>query len=110
MDVTYQKRHLTEVEARQKIGRYVTNAMGVAEVIVMDRLSWEYLDWLIANSPPGEIEEWIADCDREREDVGFGPALQSWLYWEYQWREKEGLPRPDWLPPFFGEPESPPTS
>ena len=98
---------LTEVEAREPIGRYLDNAMGVPEVVIMDRWAWAYFDWLAENCGRDTLIEWVTECDKLRGASTLGGGLQTWLYWEWQRRNQAGMPRPDWLPPFVGDPDFP---
>jgi hypothetical protein len=77
------------------IGRYVNNALGVREIVMMPRISWAYLDWLEEGG--AQIAEHIKACDRKRGDIEFGDCLQTWTYWALQDRDRAGLPRPAWL-------------
>lgn len=84
-------------DPHELLGRFVVNAFGQKESIVMPKLHWDYLDWLV--SIGSDMDDYIKNCDRERGDVPLGDALQSWLYYAYESREEDGLPRPSWLPP-----------
>lgn len=93
----FENLHPDDRDPDEEIGRIVTNALDQPELVAMERKYWDYLDWL--KGIGANIENYIKNCDRSRGIVPFGDALAWWTYYAYEDREKEGLPRPDWLPP-----------
>lgn len=86
-------------DEKEKIGRVVKNAFGQDEVVYAERCHWRYLDWMAENLGM-DVEGFIQDCDMARGDWSFSETLQWWIYWAYEGNEREGKPRPEWLPPF----------
>lgn len=82
----------------EPIGRYVTNALGQREWIVMESRAWKYFDWLARDTRARPIEEWVRECDLARGDQPLGEALQDWIGLEFEASEKDGRPRPPYLP------------
>lgn len=85
-------------ESSELIGRIVKNAFGIEEIVYAEQGHWRYLDWL-AEHEGVDIEGFIQDCDMARGDCPLSDTLQWWAYWAYQYREEQGKPRPEWLPP-----------
>lgn len=86
-------------DPNEPLARYVKNAFGHRESLTMPKLHWDYMDWLI--SIGADMDGYIIDCDHARGEVPFGDALQSWLYYAFKSREKDGLARPSWLAPLW---------
>ena len=80
------------------VGRTVTNALGHEEIVELERIYWDYLDFL--RSEKLDIDGYIKRCDLHRGSTPFAAALAWWTYWEFEDREREGKPRPAWLQPF----------
>ena len=83
---------------KELVGRVVKNAFGQEEVVYAESCHWRYLDWL-AEHEGVDIEGFLQDCDMARGDWSFSDAIQWWAYWAYEYREEQGKPRPEWLPP-----------
>ena len=75
----------------------VENAAGELVKVSMPRTSWAYLEWL-EKFGDFDLKSFIKGCDRRRSTPSFDEALGGWLYGLYELREREGLPRPAWLP------------
>lgn len=88
-------------DPEEMTGRYITNSMGLPVVVTLKRSQWRYLDWLEARG--ANIPEFILCCDRKVRNGSLSGSLQWWVYKLYLSREREGLPRPDWLEAFHEE-------
>lgn len=82
-------------DPNELLGRYVTDVFGEKQNIVMPKIHWDYLDWLV--SMGNDMDGYIKDCDRDRGSVPLGDALQSWLHFALEDRDEKGLPRPGWM-------------
>jgi hypothetical protein len=89
---------LADPEPDEKIGRTVTNAFGQPELVVMEWRSWQYYDWLSRESRGMPIDEWVRECDLSRGNASLSEALEDWIFLEFRAREKDGKPRPPYLP------------
>lgn len=87
--------HLSETSPDEFIGRYVTNALGAQEIVVMKQIQWDYLDWL--KSRGAQVEEFIIACDKRNPHMSLSLALEHAVYQAFQEREREGYPKPSWL-------------
>ena len=88
-------------ESGQLVGRHLTNAMGYKESVVMRKVHWDYLDWLIERGAM-RLEAVISSIQEEQPSMELGEALMTWLSEVCEDREELGLPQPTWLP----EPDS----
>jgi hypothetical protein len=79
------------------LGRYLTNAMGHKEVVVMRKVHWDYLDWLTERGA-GDLDEAIQVIQKEQPSMELGEALMTYLSEICDLREEMGLPQPSWLP------------
>lgn len=79
------------------IGRYVENALGQQEIVHLSQRYWDYLDWFAEQNL--DVPAYIKACDLKRKAVPLSDALAWHVYWTFLEREKQGLPRPDWLGP-----------
>jgi hypothetical protein len=61
-------------------GRFVTNAFGIQERVVLPKCYWRY----------------IRDCDLERGELTLSHNLMEWVYFDMTERKANGDP----LPPF----------
>ena len=52
----------------EEIGRHLTNALGVEEVVVMQGKYWRYFDWLAELG--GDMNKWVVDADLDRHRTG----------------------------------------
>ncbi|WP_141134334.1 hypothetical protein [Jannaschia aquimarina] len=84
-------------ESGKEVGRFLTNAMGHKEIVVMRKVHWDYLDWLVERGAM-RLEAVIASIQAEQPSMEFGLALMTWLSEVCDDREQMGLPQPSWLP------------
>lgn len=84
-------------ESGKEVGRYLTNAMGHKEIVVMRKVHWDYLDWLIERGAM-RLEAVIPAIQEELPSMDLGTALMTWLSEVCDEREQMGLPQPSWLP------------
>jgi hypothetical protein len=76
-------------------GRFVTNAFGIQERVVLPKCYWRYLDW--AKDFDGvNVDAYIRDCDLERGELTLSHNLMEWVYFDMTERKANGDP----LPPF----------
>lgn len=78
------------------IGRYVQNALGQEEIVFLTRVQWDYLDWLVERG--ADVAQYIRTCDLKRQETPLSELLGWWVYDWFLERERQGYPRPDWLP------------
>ena len=81
------------------IGRQYNNAFGIKEAIVLHQNYWDYLDWLIEFAEL-DADDWIAECDKHREDKTLSENLMVWLYWDECDRHRQGHATPTDTPPY----------
>ena len=84
-------------ESGQLVGRYLTNAMGHKETVVMRKVHWDYMDWLIERGAM-RIDAVISSVQEEQPSMELGEALMTWLSEVCNDREELNLPQPSWLP------------
>lgn len=84
-------------ESGQLVGRFLTNAMGHKESVVMRNVHWDYLDWLMERGA-ADINEIIPVIQEEQPAMELGEALMTYLSEVCDLREGMGLPQPSWLP------------
>jgi hypothetical protein len=84
-------------DSGKEVGRYLTNAMGHKEVVVMRKVHWDYLDWLVERGAM-RLEAVIPSIQEEQPSMELGVALMTWLSEVCDDREEMGLPQPSWLP------------
>jgi hypothetical protein len=84
-------------ESGKPVGRYLTNAMGVKEIVVMRKVHWDYLDWLIERGA-GDLSEVITAIQEEQPSMELGEALMTYLSEVCALREELGAAQPSWLP------------
>lgn len=85
-----------DFDLAELVGGYVVNAMDQEEIVFLAQLQWNYLDWLEAQG--ADVAHFVKSCDLKRKDTPLSDALSWWVHWWFLEREKQGLPRPDWLP------------
>ncbi|MEM6899087.1 MAG: hypothetical protein AAF583_04875 [Pseudomonadota bacterium] len=83
----------------EKIGRQVPGAMGQPITVVMPRISWAYIDWLLAHDAIA-VDQFFIDNDLAlRSEYG---AIDDWMEGAvrkaFLYREKHDALRPAWLP------------
>lgn len=92
---TYLDRH-PKLSGTQAGGRFIKNAFGVEEKVVLPESYWRYLDWL-ADEDGVNTARYIVDCDKDRGDTTLSENLMYWLYHDMNEREEFGHPLPEWL-------------
>jgi len=76
--------------------RYVSNpTRATKEIVVLPRIYWDYLDWLIGIG--ASMDEMISVCEEVRRDQSLSEMLAHYLYQGCQMRREAGLPLPSWL-------------
>jgi len=82
---------------REFIGRFVNNASGYPELLTMQALYWDYLDWLVESGC--DEDTIIADAITYYRGHPINAAVVWWLHYVFEWREAKGLERPSWMAP-----------
>lgn len=85
-----------EGDPNEMLGRFITDAFGNKQNVIMPKIHWDYFDWLL--SIGADMEGIVVESDMLRENSTLGESLQFHLHQIYQHREHEGLPRPSWMP------------
>ncbi|QFT29603.1 hypothetical protein FIV00_03850 [Labrenzia sp. THAF82] len=85
-----------KISGTEPVGRFVKNAFGVEEKLVLPDAYWRYVDWLV-EAEAVEIERYIVDCDNERGERTLSENLMDWLYFDMTERKKAFHPLPSWL-------------
>lgn len=80
----------------EQIGRHIPAGGGAVEVIVCDKLVWDYIDWLIERGATS-MESIMAVLDEYRKDHDVSALLADYIYQSAEHRSEMGLPQPDWL-------------
>ena len=83
----------------EHIGRVIIGAMGQEMHVVMPRMSWAYVDWLVETEGRNMVQFF------KDNDAVYNPAIDGcYNYWmegavrtAFLRRERRGLPRPHWL-------------
>ena len=81
----------------EPVGRTYRNAFGIDEVVVLHKNYWIYVDWLVDHGI--DIQEWITECDKHREDKTLSENFMEWLYWDECDRHRNGKLTPTYSPP-----------
>jgi hypothetical protein len=84
-------------EGYEVIGRTYKNAFGVDEIITLHQNYWDYVDWLVGKGI--DIQEWIIECDKNRDDKSLSENLMEWLYWDECDRHRTRSATPTGTPP-----------
>lgn len=85
-------------DSTEPTGRVYKNAFGSDEIIVLPRNYWDYVDWL-TNVADVDMQEWVVECDKYRDDKTLSENLMEWLYWDECDRHRNNLPTPTLEPP-----------
>ncbi len=85
-----------KVSGTQVIGRFVENAFGIDEKVVLPEYYWRYVDW-VAENQGEDMVAWIKRCDMYRDDKTLSENLMEWLYWDMTDRREKDHPLPEWL-------------
>lgn len=93
----YLRKH-TKSASSEPVGRTYKNAFGVDEIIVLPRNYWNYVDWLNTRLEV-DIQDWIVECDKHRDDKTLSENLMEWLYWDECDRHRNGHHTPTLRPP-----------
>lgn len=85
----------------EPLTRFYKNSKGIDTAIVLQRVYWEYVDWLEAR---GDIvfEEWVIHCELnpiKEEDLALSETLMYWLWRDECNRFRDGLPTHSPCPP-----------
>ena len=80
------------------IGRFVTNAFGVQERVVLPASYWRYAAWLEMEYG-FDLAAYYVECDKERSDWTLSETIMYWLHRDLREREERGeyLPEPEEL-------------
>ena len=99
MDQYEFEQHLDGITKRwgtTPIGRFVKNAFGLKEKVVLPSCYWWYIDWLVMNKRVN-IKAYIIDCDKERGDMPLSLNLMRWLYQDMIERREDDEELPDYI-------------
>lgn len=72
---TYLRQH-HKSPSSEPFGRTYKNASGLDEIIVLPQNYWDYVDWLVKYGI--EIQEWITECDKHRDDKTPSENFMEW--------------------------------
>lgn len=92
----YLHRH-TKSPSSAPTGRTYQNVFGQDEIIVLPLNYWDYVDWLVKHGI--EIQEWITECDKHRDDKTLSENFMEWLWWDECDRHRNGQKTPTLSPP-----------
>jgi len=81
----------------QTLGRHLVHQDGTREIAVMQKVFWDYLDWLLDTGAIIDLDLVLQALDHERGNRALGEALASYLYEAAEYRTDLGLPNPPWL-------------
>jgi hypothetical protein len=81
------------------IGRYIEDSLSSKKILRMQRIDWEYVDWL-AEVEGCNMVGFLKDNDAvyRPEDGDYDDFIIGCVKTAYLRREKMGLPRPVWCP------------
>lgn len=96
-----------DYDPREFIGRFVKNEFGHSELLTMQALYWDYLDWLVEGVILDEDTLIRHACERYPA-YHINAAVVWWLHKIYEHREAKGLNRPSWLSPSLMNPPARP--
>lgn len=85
-----------KLKGTETLGRFVKNAFGIDERVVLPKSYWQYVDWLVAEQNIN-VEAYIIDCDKERGELTLSENLMEWLYFDMTERQANNHPYPDFL-------------
>jgi type IV secretion system protein VirD4 len=79
------------------LGRQLRHSDGTFESAVMNKIYWDYFDWLFEIGAIISIQAMLKELDFERGNRPLGEALSSYLYEGAEHRKALGLPNPPWM-------------
>ncbi|MEM7061106.1 MAG: hypothetical protein AAF557_26295 [Pseudomonadota bacterium] len=84
----------------EKIGREVSNAFGRSTVIALQRVTWAYMDW-VQETEEADFTQFFIDNEliHRPADGSFDDWMEGAVRKAFLCRERNGAPRPEWLPP-----------
>lgn len=84
----------------EQIGRVVEDSFGAKRVVIMDRMTWCYVDWLRDNEG-ADVPKFFKDNDivYRPSEGDYSKAMAGCVKTAFLRREKRGKPRPPWCPP-----------
>ncbi|WP_298813263.1 hypothetical protein [uncultured Roseibium sp.] len=85
-----------KLSGTEAVGRFVKNAFGMEERVVLPDSYWRYVDWLEGEQNT-DVAAYIADCDKERGEATLSENLMHWVYYDMMERKRAYEPLPDWL-------------
>lgn len=85
-----------KLSGTESVGRFVKNAFGIDEKVVLPESYWRYADWL-KDTEHIDLAAYIVDCDKERGAFTLSENLMEWLYFDMKERQRTGLHLPDFL-------------
>jgi type IV secretion system protein VirD4 len=80
----------------EQVGRVVPLGGGAFEVVVCDKIVWDYIDWLIERGA-ASLESIMGVFDEYRKDHDVSDLLADYIYQASDHRTELGLPQPQWL-------------
>lgn len=82
------------------VPRTYKNAVGVDEVVWLNRSYWKYADWLQDTEEEVDIAEWVIHCDKNNvAGYTLSHQLMFWLWTDECNRFRQGLKTPNTYPP-----------
>jgi hypothetical protein len=87
-------RKQSESERTEAVGRFVKNAFGVDEKIVLPMSYWRYCEWLVQTYDVN-LEQYFIDCDIERGTWTLSENIMYWLHRDMTERRESGQPVPE---------------
>lgn len=89
-----------DTDPLERIGRYVEDSLGTQRIVELHRLDWAYMDWL-AEVEGCDTALFFKENDAvyRPEDGDYNEFIIGCVKAGFLWREKRGLPRPEWCPP-----------
>jgi len=81
------------------LARSYKNALGIDELIFLHRVTWDYVDWLEANTE-NSFADWVVHTDKNpSEGFTLSHLLSYWLWFDECNRFRQGMPTPCDYPP-----------
>jgi len=83
----------------EHIGRTIIGAMGQEMQVVMPRMTWAYIDWLV-DVEGCDVEQFFKDADaiyNPAIDGNYSYMMECGINTAFLRRERKGLSRPGWL-------------
>jgi len=85
----------SQTDQTEAVGRFITNAFGVQERVVLPASYWRYAHWLELKYG-FDLAAYYVECDKERTDWTLSETIMYWLHRDLRDREERGeyLPGP----------------